>query len=65
MAKSGGKQIQAAAETFRRHGGILTTAEALSHGIHRRTLYEMRDAGTVERLERGLYRLAEIGRAHV
>lgn len=60
MAKSGEKQIQAAAETFRRHGGILTTAEALSYGIHRRTLYEMRDAGTVERLERGLYRLADL-----
>lgn len=60
MAKSNDKRVRTAAETFRRHGGMLTTAEALARGIHRRTLYEMRDAGTVERLERGLYRLADL-----
>lgn len=56
------KRIRMAAEIFRRHGGILTTAEALTRGIHQRTLYEMRDSGTVERLERGLYRLADLPR---
>ena len=35
-------------------------SEALRAGIHRRTLREMRDTGVVERLSRGLYRLAEL-----
>lgn len=44
---------------FRRHGGLLRMAEALREGIHRRTLYAMRDTGQVETLARGLYRLVE------
>jgi predicted transcriptional regulator of viral defense system len=44
---------------FRRHGGILRMSDALRGGIHRRTLYAMRDAGTVEPLARGVYRLAD------
>ena len=42
---------------FREHGGILRTGEALEAGIHPRTLYALRDAGRIERLARGLYRL--------
>ena len=53
------KQVESARQIFLRHGGILKTGEVLDQGIHRRTLYAMRDAGTLERLERGLYRLAE------
>ncbi len=45
---------------FRRHGGVLRTADALRAGIHPRTLYEMRDAGELERLCRGLHRLADL-----
>ncbi len=45
--------------TFQRHGGVLRMAEAVRAGIHRRTLYAMRDAGIVEMLSRGLYRLAD------
>ncbi len=33
-------------------------AEALRAGVHRRTLYALRDAGVLEQLGRGLYRLA-------
>jgi predicted transcriptional regulator of viral defense system len=44
---------------FLRHGGVLRMAEAVRAGIHRRTLYAMRDAGIVETLSRGLYRLAD------
>jgi predicted transcriptional regulator of viral defense system len=44
---------------FRRHGGHLRMADALRAGIHRRTLYAMRDAGHVVALTRGLYRLAD------
>lgn len=50
---------QAALEIFRQHS-ILCTAEALALGIHPRTLYALRDAGMLERLARGLYRLAEL-----
>ncbi len=49
-----------ALEIFRRHGGTLRTKEALALGIHPRTLYALRDAGDLERLSRGLYRLAEL-----
>ena len=45
---------------FRQHGGMLRTREALDLGIHPRTLYGMRDAGVLERLIRGLYRLADL-----
>lgn len=35
-------------------------SEAVQAGIHRKMLYAMRDAGIIEKLERGLYRLADI-----
>ena len=54
------KRFEKAASVFRRHGGALRTAEALRRGIHPRTLYAMRDAGLLERLGRGLYRLADL-----
>lgn len=52
--------INAAKEIFHSHGGILRTREALDLGIHQRTLYAMRDAGILERIARGLYRLSEL-----
>jgi predicted transcriptional regulator of viral defense system len=54
------EQIDAARRAFRRGGGVLRTGEALDQGIHPRTLYAMRDAGLLERLDRGLYRLADL-----
>ena len=47
-------------ELFRRHGGGLRMTEALSLGINRKTLYAMRDAGVVEPVSRGVYRLASL-----
>ena len=41
-----------AIELFREHGGILRTGEALALGIHPRTLYAMRDAGALEKVDR-------------
>ncbi len=38
----------------------MRTSEAIRLGVHPRTLYAMRDAGDLERLSRGLYRLAEM-----
>jgi predicted transcriptional regulator of viral defense system len=40
------------------HGGTIRTGESLSRGIHPRTLYALRDNGTLEMITRGLYRLA-------
>ncbi|GMQ84282.1 MAG: type IV toxin-antitoxin system AbiEi family antitoxin domain-containing protein [Gammaproteobacteria bacterium] len=50
----------AAKQVFRRHGGVMRTSEAIRFGIHPRTLYAMRDAGVLECLSRGLYRIAEL-----
>ena len=43
---------------FKAHHGTLRTVEAQRAGIHPRTLYSLRDAGKIERLARGLYRLS-------
>lgn len=45
---------------FQRHGGSLRMAHALRLGIHRSTLYAMRDKGVVVALARGLYRLTSL-----
>jgi predicted transcriptional regulator of viral defense system len=47
-------KTEVARKLFLSHGGILRTQEALDLGIHRRTLYAMRDSGLLERLDRGL-----------
>jgi predicted transcriptional regulator of viral defense system len=52
--------INNAIEAFRGRGGVLRTREALELGIHPRTLYRMRDDGTVEQISRGVYRLASL-----
>lgn len=44
---------------FRERGGMMKMAEAVKAGVHRRTLYALRDAGVLEQLGRGLYRLAD------
>lgn len=45
---------------FLTQAGMLRTKKAIRAGIHPRTLYEMRDAGILERINRGLYRLADL-----
>ena len=52
--------FEKATKVFRRHGGVLRTSEAIRFGIHPRTLYAMRDAGALECLSRGLYRIADL-----
>jgi predicted transcriptional regulator of viral defense system len=56
MAQS--RDIDAALATFRRHGGVLRTADALAHGIHPEALYKLREEGHLTQLARGLYRLS-------
>jgi predicted transcriptional regulator of viral defense system len=55
------EKIEQAKDTFRKHGGILRTTDALKEGIHPRVLYFMRDNNELEVLCRGTYRLAELG----
>jgi len=57
--KKRGDRFQRAVAVFEKHGDILRTAEALRSGIHPQTLYAMRDTGILERISRGVYRLAE------
>jgi predicted transcriptional regulator of viral defense system len=52
--------VQETKRIFREHDGILRTSEALELGIHSRTLRAMRDSGALDRLARGLYRLADL-----
>jgi predicted transcriptional regulator of viral defense system len=54
------KVKQEAIDLFKEHGGSLRTSEALRLGVYPRTLYALRDAGILEKLSRGLYRLAEL-----
>lgn len=54
------KRFQKAEEIFRKHNGLLRTAEASRLGIAPATLYAMREAGVAVQENRGLYRLAEV-----
>lgn len=47
-----------ARKVFTEHGGMLRTSKAIQMGIHPRTLYALRDAGEIEEIGRGLYRLS-------
>jgi predicted transcriptional regulator of viral defense system len=58
MAKQG--KFDQARKIFRQRGGILRMSEAVQAGIHRRMLYAMLDNGVIEKLDRGLYRLADL-----
>jgi predicted transcriptional regulator of viral defense system len=52
------RDIPGAIATFRRHGGVLRTSQALKAGIHPEALYLLREEGKLQELARGLYRLA-------
>jgi predicted transcriptional regulator of viral defense system len=47
-----------ARRVFAEHGGMLRTSKAIRLGIHPRTLYALRDAGEIEQVGRGLYKLS-------
>jgi len=47
-------------EVFRQAGGVLRTAQVLRAGVHPRDLYALRDAGVLETVSRGVYRLADL-----
>ncbi|MFC2172289.1 type IV toxin-antitoxin system AbiEi family antitoxin domain-containing protein [Acidobacteriota bacterium] len=60
MKKAAQYRLDNAKKIFRQHGGVLRMSKAIDSGINRHTLYSMLDAGIVERLSRGLYRLADL-----
>jgi predicted transcriptional regulator of viral defense system len=49
-----------AIKIFKLHGGILRSSEAIAEGIHPRILYELRDQGIIELLQRGVYALTDL-----
>ena len=51
--------ITTALQSIRAQGQFIRTAQALKVGIHPRTLYQLRDRGTLEQISRGVYRLAQ------
>lgn len=53
------RDLQSVLETFRQHGGVLKTGQALIRGIHPAALYSLVESGQLTRLARGLYRLAD------
>jgi len=57
MPTPSNQAVDAAARIFELRGGVLRTSDALAAGMHRRTLYWMRDNGLLERLSRGVYHL--------
>lgn len=54
------EKTQRARAIFQEHGGMLRTRDAIRLGIHPRTLYAMRDAGEVQQVRRGYFRLADL-----
>ncbi len=54
------ERFQRAVEVFRESGGLLRMADAVKAGISRKTLYAMYEAGAIERLSRGVYRLTSL-----
>jgi predicted transcriptional regulator of viral defense system len=53
------RDLQSVLETFRQHGGVLRTGQALIRGIHPAALYSLVESGQLTRLARGLYRLTD------
>lgn len=45
---------------FKKRGGMLRTSQAITLGVHPRVLYGMRDAGHLQSVSRGVYRLATL-----
>lgn len=57
MKTSTKNSARQATALLRRKKGLFRTGEILRLGIHPRVLYALRDAGTLEQVGRGLYRL--------
>jgi len=58
VRKKTSSRIERALAAFQRNGGILRTTEALRAGIHPATLYSLYKDGKLEKLSRGVYKIA-------
>lgn len=58
--KNNRSRFDRAVEVFKKHSGIMRTAQALESGIHPAILYAMRDSGVLDTVSRGVYRLSSI-----
>lgn len=45
---------------FKKHGGTLRASRAIALGVHPRVLYRLRNAGRLQSISRGVYRLADL-----
>lgn len=54
------ERFKNAKQIFRDHGGVMTRKTAVQAGMSPNTFYAMRDAGIIEMVSRGWYRLAEL-----
>jgi predicted transcriptional regulator of viral defense system len=45
---------------FRKAGGVLRTTQALRADVHPRDLYALRDAGVLDQVSRGVFRLSDL-----
>lgn len=54
-----GTASERAVSIFQANGGVLNAEKAIKLGIHPRTLYALRDNARLDRMARGLYRLAD------
>ena len=54
------KSFQFAIKIFQKNNGILRTSQAIKEGIDPKTMYEMVEAGILEKEARGIYRLANL-----
>jgi len=52
-------RLDTAIRVFQEHKGLLRTSAAIRAGVNPATLYALRDAGVVEQMARGLYRLRD------
>jgi len=59
MRKPSRKAVEEAEAIFTSRGGVMRTGDVLDAGVHRRTLYWMRDHGLLEQMSRGVFHLAE------
>lgn len=61
MGRTSAKQVREAVRRLcRKQGGVVRTSQLLQAGIHPRDVYALRDAGFLDPLARGLFRLAEL-----
>jgi predicted transcriptional regulator of viral defense system len=59
MKAASSKTLEKLRHLSKDKGGIIRTTEAIREGVHPRTLYQLRDNGTLQRLSRGVYRISE------